>query len=222
LHGIERSDKVLLCRNNQRMQRMLKRLFDIGFSLIVITGGLPLWILLFVCVKLTSKGPFFYGDLRVGLHGKPFICWKIRTMVVNAEEKLQEILVSDPKAYKEWQENYKLKNDIRVTNFGRFLRKTSLDELPQFWNVLKGDLSVVGPRPVSQEEARLFLLKKGDKMFSIRPGITGLWQTSGRSSLPYDDRIDLEEKYIDTRSWRLDLVIIAKTVPLLFFPKGAF
>ena len=202
---------------------MLKRCFDVFFSLtVLLLLGLPFFILLALFIKLDSKGPLFYGSVRVGQHGRLITCWKFRTMIVDADKVLQELLDSTPSIREEWEQYYKLKNDIRITRVGRWLRKTSLDELPQFWNVLKGDLSVVGPRPVSIEEASLYLEKKGAKMFSLRPGLTGLWQTSGRSNLPYLARMDLEERYIDTRSFILDLWLILKTIPLMVFPKGAF
>lgn len=202
---------------------MLKRCFDILFSLtILLAFGIPFFILLAFLIKLDSKGPLFYGSIRVGQQGKLFTCWKFRTMIIDADKVLKDLLDSSPSMRQEWEQYYKLKQDIRITRIGHFLRKTSLDELPQFWNVLKGDLSVVGPRPVSIEEASLYLQKKGAKMFSLRPGLTGLWQTSGRSNLPYTIRMDLEERYIDTRSFLLDLWLILKTIPLMIFPKGAF
>ena len=200
----------------------VKRCFDLLLISLFLVCGLPLFIFLALLVKLTSKGPIFYGSKRVGKLGKSITCWKFRTMHLNAEEHLQQLLETDPLLQKEWEQNFKLKNDGRITPIGKWLRKSSLDELPQFWNVLLGDLSVVGPRPVSEEESKIYLEKKGNKLFSVRPGLTGIWQTSGRSNLPYETRIDLEEKYIDTRSFFLDLWLIVKTIPLMIFPKGAF
>ena len=199
-----------------------KRLFDIAFTLLVFLFGGPFFLLLALFVKASSKGPLFYGSIRVGLHGKKITCWKIRTMYPGAEALLNDLLAKNHALRKEWEHNYKLKNDPRITPIGRFLRKTSLDELPQFWNVLKGDLSLVGPRPVSLEEAKIFLDKKGPRFFSIRPGLTGLWQTSGRNNMSYEKRIDLEQMYIDSRSFTLDLLLIIKTFFLMFCPKGAF
>lgn len=203
-------------------QSKAKRIFDICFSSIVFILGWPIFILIALLVKCTSEGPCFYRSVRIGLFGKKFTCWKFRTMHKEAELMLKNHLEQNPLSLLEWQNTYKLKNDIRITKIGKWLRRSSLDELPQFWNVLKGDLSVVGPRPVTEEEAKLFLEKKGNKMFSIRPGLTGLWQTSGRSNLSYNERLDLEEKYINTRSFTLDLILILKTIPLMIFPKGAF
>jgi exopolysaccharide production protein ExoY len=139
----------------------------------------------------------------------------------DADLMLKKIL-QDKSKLREWESSFKLKKDSRITKLGHFLRKTSLDELPQFWNVLKGDLSVVGPRPVSKKEALLFLQEKGEIIFTVRPGITGLWQTSGRNNIPYSQRMELEELYVKTRSFKLDLILIAKTIPLMISPKGAF
>lgn len=200
----------------------LKRTFDIGFSFFALIFLSPLFFLLAFLVKVSSKGPLFYGSVRVGLHGKKIICWKLRTMVLNADSLLKSLLDKDPVLKKEWNENYKLKEDVRITKIGHFLRKTSLDELPQFWNVLKGDLSVVGPRPVSFAEVDLFIHNQGGKIFSVRPGLTGLWQTSGRNNLSYDIRIELEKKYLEKQSFIFDLFLILKTIPLMIFPKGAF
>ncbi len=200
----------------------LKRMFDIGFSLFVLIFISPLFIILIAAVKFSSKGPVFYKSIRVGLHGKKIACIKFRTMIEGADLVLENLLEKNPSLKEEWEQNYKLKNDIRITPIGRFLRRTSLDELPQFWNVLKGDLSVVGPRPVSFREVELFLNKQGGKIFSIRPGLTGLWQTSGRSNLSYETRIELEKTYLEKQSFTFDLLLILKTIPLMIFPKGAF
>ena len=200
----------------------LKRTFDIGFSLLILLLASPVLLFLLFLVKISSKGPIFYGSVRVGLHGKKITCWKLRTMVQNADLLLEDILKKDPNLKDEWEKNYKLKQDVRITKIGHFLRKSSLDELPQFWNVLKGDLSVVGPRPVSFAEVDLFIHNQGGKIFSIRPGLTGLWQTSGRSNLSYNTRIELEKKYIEKQSFTFDLLLILKTIPIMIFPKGAF
>ncbi len=200
----------------------LKRAFDIGFSFFILLFASPLFLFLILLVKIFSKGPIFYGSVRVGLHGKKIICYKLRTMVQNADLLLEDLLKKDAKLKAEWEKNYKLKQDPRITKIGSLLRRTSLDELPQFWNVLKGDLSVVGPRPISFAEVDLFLHNQGGKIFSLRPGLTGLWQTSGRSNLSYNKRIELEKKYLEKQSFTYDLLLILKTIPLMIFPKGAF
>jgi undecaprenyl-phosphate galactose phosphotransferase len=142
-------------------------------------------------------------------------------MCDRADERLHEILFTRDDLRLEWQKYSKLRNDPRVTMIGKFLRKTSLDEFPQFWNVFKGDLSVVGPRPFKRREIRPYRSKK-NKILSIRPGITGLWQTSGRNLLTFEERLNLDETYLEKRSFLLDLKLIAKTIVIMFFPKGAF
>lgn len=200
----------------------MKRIFDIFFSFFAILLFLPVGLIVMLMIKLSSKGPIFYACQRVGIGGRVIWCWKFRTMCLNAEEKLKKLLASDLKLKEEWERYFKLKNDPRISAVGKFLRKTSLDELPQFWNVLKGDLSVVGPRPVTEEEVKRYFGEKAGKILSVRPGLTGIWQTSGRSLLTFEERLRLEESYVDQQSLFLDLRIICKTIPVIFFPKGAF
>jgi undecaprenyl-phosphate galactose phosphotransferase len=202
--------------------KVAKRTFDIIFSLCAIVFFLPLGILLSILIKLSSEGPIFYSSKRVGKDGQDIYCWKFRTMCINADERLQQILQDDPKLKQEWDTFYKLKDDPRISTVGKFLRKKSLDELPQFWNVLKGDLSVVGPRPCTEEEVKKYFAEKAGKILSVRPGLTGIWQTSGRNLLTYEERIKLEESYIDQQSLTLDLLIVFKTIPMLFFARGAY
>lgn len=201
---------------------MLKRIFDICFSLGALLFFFPLALGIAIAIKLNSPGPLFYGSQRVGQGGRSFLCWKFRTMYADADIKLKDLLEKNPEMRQEWETFYKLKNDPRITAVGRFLRRTSLDELPQFWNVLLGDLSVVGPRPVTEEEVVRYFGIKAEKILSVRPGLTGLWQTSGRSLLTFEERIKLEESYIDHQSMALDLRIICKTIPMLIFAKGAY
>lgn len=203
----------------------LKRGFDILFSLIALIIGLPVFALIALLVKLSSSGPIFYCSLRIGRKGRLFKFWKFRSMHRDADQRLEVMLNSNPLLRKEWQKYFKLKNDPRLTRIGSFLRKTSLDELPQFWNVLIGDLSIVGPRPYLPREANAIFKIVGDdieKIFSVRPGLTGIWQTAGRSHLTFEERVKLEVNYADQRSFLFDLHLIAKTIPILFFPKGAF
>jgi exopolysaccharide production protein ExoY len=203
----------------------IKGAFDILFSLAALIFGLPLFIVIAILVKLSSPGPIFYCCLRIGRKGRLFKFWKFRSMHRDADQRLEVMLNSDPDLRQEWQKYFKLKNDPRLTRIGRFLRKTSLDELPQFWNVLMRDLSIVGPRPYLPREAdaiRKILSKEMEKMFSVRPGLTGIWQTSGRSILTFEQRVKLDLSYIDQRSFLFDLRLIAKTIPILLFPKGAF
>ncbi|MBI5273507.1 MAG: sugar transferase [Chlamydiales bacterium] len=203
------------------MQNIIKRLFDVFFSLFIISVFSPLFIFIAAAIKLTSKGPIFYKSRRLKNHFQPFNCFKFRTMYIDAEKSLQQVLQSNLAAREEWSLFRKLKHDPRITPIGSLLRKTSLDELPQFFNVLKGDLSVVGPRPVSEEELLSYFGEKAKKILSIKPGITGIWQTSGRNKLTMQERIYLDERYIEIRSFFLDLKIIFKTIHQMIFPKGA-
>lgn len=206
-----------------------KRVFDILFSGAVLVLGSPLYLLLILLVRATSKGPSFYKSLRIGKEGKPIYCWKFRTMHPDADARLDTLLKSDPALQQEWITFHKLKKDPRLTKIGPFLRKSSLDELPQFWNVLKGDLSVVGPRPIEirtpengLNELRERYGERTEKILSVKPGITCIWQTEGRNLLSFQQRAALEEKYVDTHSFFLDLKIILKTIYVVLFPKGAY
>jgi len=206
-----------------------KRVFDILFRSAVLVLGSPLYLTLSLLVALTSKGPPLYKSLRLGQGGKLIYCWKFRSMVMHADRLLESLLKSDPKLQEEWSTFHKLKIDPRLTKIGKFLRKTSLDELPQFLNVLKGDLSVVGPRPIEVrfpnraiEELRERYQHRTEKILSVKPGITCIWQTEGRNLLSFEQRAALEEKYVDTQTFWLDLKIILRTIPVVLFPKGAY
>jgi exopolysaccharide production protein ExoY len=201
----------------------IKRGFDIIFSLVCLIIGSPVFLLIALFIFVTAPGKVIYSHERIGRGGKPFRCYKFRSMYPDADHRLKDILAVNPLLREEWETNYKLKNDPRITTFGSFLRKTSLDELPQFWNVLKGDLSVVGPRPVVKEEVEKYFSVKAHKILSIRPGLTGPWQVSGRSDIKcYQTRIQLDENYVDNLSFLLDLKLIIKTVPAMLFSKGAY
>ncbi|MBW4506535.1 MAG: sugar transferase [Scytonematopsis contorta HA4267-MV1] len=203
--------------------KFAKRLFDIGFSLLVLILFSPVYLLLAMLVACSSKGPVFYVQQRVGKNYKLFNCIKFRTMVTNADEVLAQIISREPHLQQEFEDNFKLKHDPRITTIGRFLRITSLDEFPQFLNVLLGDMSVVGPRPLVPEE----LPKYGthiEQVLTIRPGITGLWQVSGRNDIPYPRRIQIDLHYVKFRNFWLDLWIIIKTIGVVIIPKdnGAY
>lgn len=201
----------------------VKRGFDILFSLLCLTLGAPVYFLIALLILITSPGKLIYSQERIGRGGKTFRCYKFRSMYMNADQRLKDILAAHPHLQEEWKKNYKLKNDPRITPFGAFLRKTSLDELPQFWNVLKGDLSVVGPRPVVKDEIIKYYHVKAYKILSIRPGLTGIWQVSGRSDIQsYETRIQMDEHYVDNHSFLLDIKLIAKTIPTMLFSKGAY
>ena len=201
---------------------MLKRFFDIGFSLLVLILGFPIFFLCAVAIKCSSPGSIFYAHPRIGRNGKPFHCLKFRTMHNDADLKLKALLESDPTLLQEWKLYYKLKADPRITSFGKWLRKTSLDELPQFLNVLKGDMSVVGPRPLTQDEIANYLKEKAPKILSMRPGLTTLWIVEGRNKFTLKERIKLEEFYIDHQSFQLDVWLIFQTLLKMIFPKGAY
>lgn len=201
---------------------MTKRLFDIVFSLFLFTLAAPFFIVCVLIVKLSSKGPIFYAHPRVGLKGRLFNCYKFRTMYSDADSKLQPLLASDPLLMQEWKTYFKLKVDPRITPIGKFLRKTSLDELPQLWNVFKGEMSVVGPRPLTSDEVDQYVKERAQTILSIRPGLTTLWITKGRNALSLEDRITLEEYYVKHRSFLLDCTLIGKTILLMIFPKGAY
>lgn len=206
---------------SSKKYHLLKRFFDIIFSLGVMLLFSPFFVGIAIFIRLSSKGKAIYVQPRLGRGGRPFNCFKFRTMHLDADDKLLEILKSNSDLEAEWKKNQKLKIDPRTFPFGRWLRRTSLDELPQFWNVLKGDLSVVGPRPymISQREE---IGPLASKILSVRPGITGLWQTSGRSRTTFRERVALDAKYLDKYSFAFDLILIFKTIPQLLFSKDAY
>jgi undecaprenyl-phosphate galactose phosphotransferase len=200
----------------------LKRAFDLCFSTAVMLLGFPVFAVIALAIAMTSRGPVIFSHERIGRGGQPFRCYKFRTMFVDAEERLERLLMEDPLHKAEWAAQRKLKNDPRVTRLGRFLRQTSLDELPQFWNVLLGDLSVVGPRAVVRDEVLQYMGHRARKILSIRPGLTGIWQVSGRSDTSYESRMQMDEYYVENRSFFGDLALVARTVPAMFSRKGAY
>ena len=193
----------------------LKRFFDILLSLIGII--LLSWFLLIIAllVKLTSKGPVFYVSERMGRNEKPFRIYKFRSMRVGADKELEALL-----AQSEREGAFKMKEDPRVTKFGKFIRKTSIDELPQLFNVLNGTMSLVGPRPVVRREYDL-MTERQRQRYKVRQGITGLWQVSGRANLSFDEQMDLDLKYVEKRGFFYDLWILLRTIPAILCHKGA-
>ena len=206
-----------------KRSRIVKRSGDIVFSLAVLTLGSPIYILLALLVKLTSRGPVFYVQQRVGRDYRSFGCIKFRTMRRDADRVLGVLLAESPDLAEEFRNDFKLKNDPRITRLGRFLRRSSLDELPQFLNVLRGEMSVVGPRPIVRKELPRYGAAM-DEVLAVRPGLTGLWQVSGRNNLSYDERVDLDVRYARHRSVWMDLKIILKTVGVILDPRdrGAY
>ena len=201
---------------------MGKRLFDLFFSLFILIVTAPLFFLCMTLVMISSRGPVFYAHTRVGRKGKPFRCLKFRTMYQDADRKLEPLLAANPSMMQEWQTYFKLRKDPRITFVGKFLRKTSLDELPQFWNVFKGDMSIVGPRPLTQYEVSHYLKHKAPQILSLRPGLTTLWITKGRNKLSLEKRIELEEYYVNHRSFWLDCKLIFRTIFIMIFPRGSY
>jgi Undecaprenyl-phosphate galactose phosphotransferase WbaP len=213
---------LLTARNNlaRPIPQLVKRLFDLAGSLTLLVALFPLFVYLSWKIRQTG-GAAIFRHMRVGRYGRMFGCLKFRTMVPDADQVLREHLDADPSARAEWERVFKLKDDPRITPVGAFLRRTSLDELPQLWNVLKGDMSLVGPRPIIEEE----LERYGDQVgyyLESRPGVTGLWQISGRNDTGYEDRVALDSWYV--RNWSLwyDLVILVKTVAVVLRGKGAY
>lgn len=195
----------------------VKRVFDLVISTIGLIILSPIFLILAIIVKLDSKGPVFFAHTRYGKNGKKFKMYKFRTMYENAQDMINDFT---PEQMKEWKENFKLQNDPRITKVGKFLRKTSLDELPQIVNIIKGDLSIIGPRPVIEEELEKYGENK-EKFLSVTPGLTGYWQANGRSSTTYEQRMEMELYYIDHISPKLDFKIFFKTIESVIKKEGA-
>lgn len=201
--------------------RVLKRTLDVAAVLAATPVLVPMLLALACLVMLTSRGPVFFSHRRIRQNGAFFSMWKFRTMCVNSAEVLEDYLSQHPAARAEWNKSHKLQHDPRVTPVGLFLRRYSLDELPQVWNVLTGQMSLVGPRPIVAAEVEKY---KGAFTFycRVKPGLTGLWQVSGRSRLSYDQRVALDQKYVQGWSMRRDLMILLKTIPSVLKQDGAF
>ena len=200
-----------------------KRYFDVIFSVLAMLAVSPLMLIIALLIKLEDGGPLFYGHRRITMTGKEFKCWKFRTMVVNADMKLKELLDNNPEAKREWEKTFKLKDDPRITRLGKFLRRSSLDEIPQFFNVLKGEMSVVGARPVVSAELQNYYRDQAGLYCSMKPGITGPWQVCKRSDTEnYDERVQLDSWYVLNHSFWLDMKIVMKTIFCIFNGKGAY
>ena len=219
------SEEILMMhmRNNLslRRNRLFKRVFDL---VLTIFGGLmisPVLLLITLFVAVENHGSVIFAHRRIGKNGCTFPCYKFQSMVPNAQEKLEEYLAQNPEARREWEESFKLTNDPRVTKLGAFLRKTSLDELPQLWNVIRGDMSLVGPRPIVEAEIERY----GDcfrEYTMVLPGITGMWQASGRSDTTYEERVAMDTWYVRNWSVWVDIMYLFKTVKAVFCGKGAY
>ena len=219
------SEKILMLnlRNNlsRPYNRVLKRVFDL---VLTIGGGLiilPFLLMIALAVAIDNRGHVIFAHRRVGAAGKKFSCYKFQTMVPDAESKLKEYLATNPDARREWEETFKLTNDPRVTKLGNFLRRTSLDELPQLWNVIRGEMSLVGPRPIVQAEVARYG-KNIREYYMVLPGITGMWQVSGRSDTTYPERVAMDTWYVRNWSVWIDIMYLFKTVKAVLQSRGAY
>ncbi|MBD3878134.1 MAG: undecaprenyl-phosphate galactose phosphotransferase WbaP [Quinella sp. 1Q5] len=219
------SEKILMLnlRNNlsRPYNRIIKRIFDLTLTIV---GGLmisPILLAIALAVAIDNRGHVIFAHRRVGAAGKKFPCYKFQTMIPDAEAKLKEYLAENPEARREWEETFKLTHDPRVTKLGNFLRRTSLDELPQLWNVIRGEMSLVGPRPIVQAEVVRYG-KNIREYYMVLPGITGMWQVSGRSDTTYPERVAMDTWYVRNWSVWIDLMYLFKTVKAVFKGKGAY
>ena len=212
-----------LVQRRVRPLSALKRSGDIVFSVAMLSLGSPVLLSVALLVKLTSPGPVFFVQKRIGRRFQRFGCIKFRTMELDADRRLQALLDSCPEMRAEFEKDHKLRCDPRITPIGQFLRLTSLDELPQLWNILRGEMSVVGPRPIVEQEIPRYGPAM-EQVLSVRPGLTGLWQVSGRNNVSYQRRVLLDLTYVNRRSLGLDLRILWRTVSVVLSPanKGAY
>ncbi len=204
-----------------KINKALIRFFDVTISVTAIIFLLPVFVITAALVYFQDRGTIFYAQERIGFGGKKFKCFKFRSMLKNSQEILTELLEKNLEARAEWSRDHKLKNDPRITMFGRFIRKTSIDELPQLFNVIKGDMSLVGPRPIVQDE----VVKYGSSFrhyISALPGITGLWQISGRNDIDYNRRVALDRTYTTKFSIKLYFKILFLTIPSVLKQKGSY
>ncbi len=203
--------------SDDKVYLAFKRIFDVISASVALILLSPIFLILIIAVKLDSKGPVFFGHKRIGKNGADIRVYKFRTMVVNAQEVFEAFT---PEQKAEFEKNFKLENDPRITRIGNFLRKSSLDELPQLVNIIMGNMSVVGPRPIVKKE----LVKYGkdvDKLLTVKPGLTGFWQANGRSDTSYEERVKMDMYYIDHRSFFMDIKIIFQTVKSVIKGEGA-
>ena len=204
------------------LEHALKRVFDLASVLVILALFGWLMVIIAVAVRLSGGSKVLYGHTRVGRNGRLFQCLKFRSMVANSDEVLRNLLANDPDARAQWERDFKLKDDPRITRIGRFIRKTSLDELPQLWNVIKGEMSIVGPRPVVQAEFDQYYGGAREHYLSVPPGLTGLWQVSGRNDLDYAQRIELDKSYVENSNIFYDFIIVMRTVKVMVVRRGAY
>ena len=212
-------------RSDLEVQPPLGGAFKRGFDIVGALAGLvllsPLFLMLAMLVKFSDGGRVFYGHPRIGRNGNHFRCLKFRTMVENGEDLLAQHFARNPQDREEWNATRKLQNDPRVTRVGMVLRKLSLDELPQIFNIVRGDMSLVGPRPVVEDELELYG-PAADYYLQSRPGLTGLWQVSGRNDVSYGTRVAFDRHYVENWSFVFDLKILIRTVPAVFSSRGSY
>lgn len=213
--------QVSLPRSIPAVESKAKRSFDLLTAATVLVLLIPLLLLVACLIRAHDGGPAFYRHQRLGRNQSRFACLKFRTMRTDSREALEKYLNSNPAAKIEWSQTHKLKDDPRITPIGRVLRKTSLDELPQLINILRGEMSIVGPRPIVGDEVEKYG-PDAVAYFSVRPGLTGAWQVSGRSETSYEERVRLDRLYVETWSLMGDIAIILRTIPAVFFAKGSY
>ena len=219
---LRKRENLIFLKNNlqNRYLRIIKLISDYLLSLLLLPFILPLIFIISLLIKIESKGPIFYVQKRIGYKGKPFYIIKFRTMYIDFD--FESYLKKNETAKNEWETFRKLKRDPRITRIGKFLRKTSLDELPQIFNILKGEMSLVGPRAVTQEEIEKYYKENKKFYFSVKPGLTGLWQVSGRNQLSYEERVEIDKWYTINWSIWLDFIILLKTIKVVLFREGAY
>lgn len=220
------SQKLLFIQTKNNLEspvnKMLKRTFDLGLVVLISPIFLVALIFIGIAIKVTSKGPIFFKHERIGKGGKIIKIYKFRSMYENAQERLKSILDSNEELRQEWNQYFKLKNDPRITKIGNFLRKTSLDELPQVFNIIKNEMSFVGPRPVVKEEVEKYYKEYAKLYYLVNPGLTGLWQVSGRNDTSYDFRVKIDSWYVTNWSIWLDIIIIIKTFGVVAKEEGVY
>ena len=220
-NAIKNVSKMELIKTKESTEKKIyikvKRILDCILATIALIILSPIYLIIAIAVKIDSKGPVFFGHTRIGKNGKIIKIYKYRTMVTNAEELIKQFT---PEQMKEYKENFKLENDPRITKVGKFLRKTSLDELPQLLNIIQGDLALIGPRPVVKRELEKYGENTG-KFLSVTPGLTGNWAASGRSNTTYEERMKMELWYVDNISFITDVKIFFKTIIAVIKKEGA-
>jgi lipopolysaccharide/colanic/teichoic acid biosynthesis glycosyltransferase len=208
-------------RPKKSLSGFVIRCLDVAISIVALLFFSPVLVVVALIVKLQDGGSFFYSQRRIGVDGREFSCHKFRSMLVDSQARLEQLLTTDAKARAEWARDHKLKQDPRITGFGRFIRKTSLDEFPQLFNVIKGEMSLVGPRPIVRDE-----VKKYGRTFaiyaSVKPGITGLWQVSGRNNISYARRVAMDRFFARRRTVGFYLYILVMTVPAILVQRGSY